>query len=123
MDRNSESFDDDMTPDGSFSLALEPVQHSTLYQSLKNPKILIDVTPTLNRLKTVLAGVSFFFLELNLLAKSKSPLSKTKLFPIRGGGANLPTYTTFQHDSSLFYPLGHQCKPPQETGARGVLMA
>lgn len=79
MDRNSESFDDDMTPDGSFSLALEPVQHSTLYQSLKNPKILIDVTPTLNRLKTVLAGfmpplINDDYFKMNTLERMKFAL-------------------------------------------------
>uniref|UniRef100_A0A8R1HPE1 Nuclear receptor domain-containing protein n=1 Tax=Caenorhabditis japonica TaxID=281687 RepID=A0A8R1HPE1_CAEJA len=55
LDPNSE-HPDEMMSDGSYKLALEPVQNSHLYQSLKNPKILIDVTPTITKLKTVLAS-------------------------------------------------------------------
>ncbi|EFO95424.1 hypothetical protein GCK72_019882 [Caenorhabditis remanei] len=79
MDRNSESFDESMSSDGSFSLALEPVQHSTLYQSLKNPKILIDVTPTINKLKTVLASsmpplINGEYFKMNTLERMKFAL-------------------------------------------------
>lgn len=79
MDRNSESFDESISSDGTFSLALEPVQHSTLYQSLKNPKILIDVTPTINRLKTVLASsmpplVNNDYFNMNTLERMKFAL-------------------------------------------------
>ncbi|CAI2354161.1 unnamed protein product [Caenorhabditis sp. 36 PRJEB53466] len=78
LDRNSESFDD-ISPDGSFSLALEPVQNSHLYQSLKNPKILIDVTPTLNKLKTILASsmpplINADYFKLNTLERMRFAL-------------------------------------------------
>uniref|UniRef100_A0A8R1I1Y4 NR LBD domain-containing protein n=1 Tax=Caenorhabditis japonica TaxID=281687 RepID=A0A8R1I1Y4_CAEJA len=91
LDPNSDYLDE-IAPDTSYKLALEPVQNSHLYQSLRNPKILIDVTPTILKLKTVLASsmpplINSDYFKMNTLERMQfalwNDLSKRKFRDIK----------------------------------------